>query len=346
MTFGLSWNDQEVVPRHALDPDELLFEVRTAAENLVSDLQQAEKLTREWTEKKFSDMLIDAALSRCFARLAGTDCWGVANRGPSRELWDITGPLLDAGSLQHHARFKPHGYAGDHEMLTRICEETCCEDPLGSAFDRYFLSQAAPQAVRSRTRQTAAALVSHRIRSNREKYHVVSVGAGPAIDLGEALALLTQEHRSALHVILLDVDPYALKFARQRLEPLLPSGALRCIRENLFRLAQLADFEEKLGTPDFLVCPGLFDYLDDEPAISLLKLFWRQLGEDGLLLVGNFAPHNPTRAYMEWIGNWYLTYRTANQLGQLASRANIPPDQLTIGCESLGIDLFLIGRKR
>ncbi len=63
------------------------------------------------------------------------------------------------------------------------------------------------------------------------------------------------------------------------------------------------------------------------------------------MLVGNFAPHNPTRAYMEWIGNWYLIYRTAKQVGKLAVAAAIPPDRFTVSSEPLGIDLFLIARK-
>jgi len=78
----------------------------------------------------------------------------------------------------------------------------------------------------------------------------------------------------------------------------------------------------------------------------MLRWFWEQLAPGGSLLVGNFAPHNPTRAYMEWIGNWYLIYRTVEEMHELAARAGIPADQVTIGCERLGVDLFLAGRKR
>ena len=63
------------------------------------------------------------------------------------------------------------------------------------------------------------------------------------------------------------------------------------------------------------------------------------------MLVGNFAPHNPTRAYMEWIGNWYLIYRTDDELCDLAARAEIPIDQFLIQTERTGVDLFLVGEK-
>ena len=127
--------------------------------------------------------------------------------------------------------------------------------------------------------------------------------------------------------------------------PLLRPGALRCLRENLFRLPQNPHAADLLGTPDFLICSGLFDYLPDEAATAMLRLFWGRLAEGGVLLVGNFAPHNPTRAYMEWIGNWYLTYRTGSDLERLATRAGISQGRFSLGSEALGVDLILTARK-
>jgi hypothetical protein len=103
--------------------------------------------------------------------------------------------------------------------------------------------------------------------------------------------------------------------------------------------------EKLLGTPDFLICSGLFDYLPDAAATAMLRLFWERLAEGGVLLVWNFAPHNPTRAYMEWIGNWYLIYRTGTDFGRLAAGAGIPPDKCSLASEALGVNLFLIARK-
>lgn len=343
MVFGPPWI-QDVAP-HPRDPRELLPVVCAAADELVNDLGQAEKSTRAWSNRPLADALVDDALSRCMARLGKTGCWGQPNRLPSSELWRIAGPLLEVGWLEHRARFKPRGYAGDFEMLDRICRQTCCDHPLGRALDRYFLRQAAPQAVRTRTQQMAAALVADRLRRPTADYHAVSVGSGPAGDIASALAMLPEDRRAGLRVTLLEVDPDALDFAQARLEPVLSPALLECERTNLFRLPKTADGGRLLAQPDFLVCPGLFDYLDEGPAIAMLELFWRQLAPGGLLLVGNFAPHNPTRAYMEWIGNWYLIYRTAAQLEQLARHAAIPSDQFTITSERLGLDLFLVAQK-
>ena len=343
--FGVPWNGQTADGQPSPDAEETLRIARTAGEELVAELQRARQITHQWTNEELTDMLVDAALSASLHRLAQTGLWGEANRLPSSEFWQIAGPLLEVGVLQRHARLKPHGYAGDYQMLHWIATDYCCADPLGKAFDRYFQRQAAPQAVRSRTRQTAAALAAHCLQADAASYHVVSVGSGPALDVYQALAQLPQQRRNGLQATLVDLDPDALEFSGGQLGALLPPGTLHSIRENLFRLPQNRRAAEILGLPNVLICSGLFDYLDDQTAVAMLRLFWDRLAVGGLLLVGNFAPHQPTRAYMEWIGNWYLTYRTGNDLQQLRARAGIPQEQCSVGSEALGVDLFLIARK-
>ena len=98
--------------------------------------------------------------------------------------------------------------------------------------------------------------------------------------------------------------------------------------------------KKTLDNPDLILCPGLFDYLEHTAAVGLLRLFWQQLAPGGTLLVGNFAPNHATRAYMEWIGNWYLNYRSYEAMVDLADRAEIPTDCLQIGTEATGSDWF------
>ena len=96
-----------------------------------------------------------------------------------------------------------------------------------------------------------------------------------------------------------------------------------------------------MAESDVVLCLGLFDYLDDDDAAAMLRLFWQSLRPGGVLVVGNFAPHCQARAYMEWVGNWYLTYRTRDQLARLALAAGIPESRFRIGAEPLGVNLLL-----
>ena len=327
------------------DSSELHATVRRVAEDLVVQLGWAERQTDGWANRDLADALVDAAMTESLARLAATGCWGEANRIPSSQLWDVAGPLLQTGAMQLQAREKPRGYAGDYDLLAKICTHWCCDHPLGRAFDRYFQRLAAPQAVRARTELIAAWMAGQCLRRLEQGRHcsLVSVGCGPAWDVHAALAMLPDS--SGCSAILLDLDPESLEFAQRRLEPLVKPGAIASLRENLFRLAQRPERAELLGAPDFLVCSGLFDYLADGPAEALLGLFWQRLAPGGWLVVGNFATHNPTRAYMEWIGNWYLLYRTTDQMHDLGLRAGIPENQMTITAERTGVNLLLVARK-
>lgn len=69
---------------------------------------------------------------------------------------------------------------------------------------------------------------------------------------------------------------------------------------------------------------GLFDYSEQPEAAAMLRLFAAASRPGGVLYVGNFVPHCTTRAYMEWIGNGILIYRTADDLHRLAAAADLP----------------------
>jgi len=318
--------------------------VRQAAARLRESLELVESWAGEPGRRDEAFQVVAAALDGCVAALAATGLWGPDNRLPSSELWNAVGEILCRGWLQNQARIKPRGYAGDYEMLARIYANRCCDDPLGKHFDRYFQQQDAPQAVRNRMQMMAQWIAARARQSRRpeQPLRVAVVGSAFGLDVGAALRLLGSEPRSALWISLLDMDPAALEFARQHLAPLLaPADRLDAIPTNVFRLAQRRRLAAPLANTDLLLCPGLFDYLDDSQAAEILRVYWEHLAPGGQMHVFQFAPHNPSRAYMEWLGNWYLIYRDAAQLGGLAAHAGIPPTATELSAEPLGVDLLL-----
>jgi hypothetical protein len=324
---------------------ELELAADAAGRRLVADLERISAETSGFADRDLTAALVDAALDRSMLALARLNCWGRDNQLPSARLWNPAASWLEAGWLQHRARFKPRGYAGDYELLARLWNRTCEPQPLGAAFDRFFQRQAAVEAVRNRIEQSAAALADHCLAADRPAYRVVSIGSGPAIELVELARMLPAERRQRLEFVLLDLDEEALESARASLATYLRPEQIALHRENLFRLATLKRLGPLVERADAIVCLGLFDYLADEPAAGLLRMIWQALAAGGLALVGNFAPHCPTRAYMEWIGNWYLIYRTADQLRQLAASAGLPDEHFEIAAERLGVDLFIHARK-
>ena len=335
------WREDQK-PCGATDVDRI---VSRAALEFASSLESIKVSSRNGQDQKLADALIRLAIDDCLGQLAVTGLWGEANRGPSHQFWKIVGDDLKCGWLQTRAREKPLGYAGDHELLFRIIQQICTPDPFGSCFDRYFQAQSAPQAVRERTalaaRQLAGSCLDHRA----DEFHVVGIGCGPALEIDQAFRLLASQPHACIHVTLFDLCGEALAHAEKRLQIMLPTEQLVTIRENLPRLPQRKQIEQWMGRPQLILCPGLFDYLDLQAATKLLRLFYQQLAEGGVLLVGNFAPDHATRAYMEWIGNWYLTYRSFTELQGMALEAGIPENCLQIGTESTGTDWFLSIRK-
>jgi extracellular factor (EF) 3-hydroxypalmitic acid methyl ester biosynthesis protein len=328
--------------KKCLDVVEIDRIVNGAALELASSLESIKVTTRQWEDSKLATALIRLAVDECLGKLAKTGLWGPENRLPSNQFWKIVGSYLQCGWLQQRAREKPLGYAGDHELLARICAQQCTDDPLGVCFDQYFLAQAAPEAVRQRTALAARQLASSAL-AHPDGLRVVGVGCGPALEFEQGLKLLPAQ--SPIEVTLLDLCGEALATAEKRLSGLLPRKNLNTLRENLPRLPQRDDAQKRLGNPHLLLCPGLFDYLETPAAIALLRLFWQQLAPEGMLLVGNFAPNHATRAYMEWIGNWYLIYRSFEEMLDLADHAGIPANCLQIGTETTGSDWFLVARK-
>ncbi len=347
MVWGPAWNDdvlRDDVPVARAQRDLCAF-AETVGNDLAADLRAAEERTVNWTNAQLTAALVDVAVSRAMRRLAETGVWGRDNEIPSRCFWAPVADWLSTSALVHRARFKPRGLAGDHEMLAAICEGHLCEHPLGRHLDRYFLNQAAPQAVRARTEQIAALLAAAIVWNAKPARRVVSIGSGPALDVLWALQSVDETTRRYVEVGLLDLDEEGLAAACQRLNTLLPADHVVAKRENLVRLPRIARVQPLIAGADFIVVSGLFDYLVDDNAQTMLAFLWDSLAAGGTLVVGNFAPHCATRALMEWVGNWYLIYRRKSEMHQLAKSAGIPDESARVGAERTGTDLFLVATK-
>lgn len=318
---------------------------RTAAETLLTDLEQAEREADDWRDQAAGQKLVDAAINRSLQTLASTGLWGRDNQLPSSEFWQVAGPMLQHGSLHCRARFKPRGYAGDYETFIMFWERFTCDHPLGRLFDDYFQRQTAVEAVRSRTEAIARVIFEHAKEYDDRPYLVTSIGCGPAIDVALAVQKIPGYQRGNLRIQLFDLDEDALDYASQRLHQMLVPQQVTTRRENLFRLAERWNSSQILKASDFIVCIGPFDYLPDDSAIRLLSFMWEQLNPGGVLMVGNFAPSNPSRAYMEWFGNWYLLYRSREQLAELSDAAGIPRARIAVGAERTRINLLLVATK-
>lgn len=237
-------------------------------------------------------------------------------------------------TVQGHGLRKPFGYAGDFMMIDMIYTQQTSKEPAYRGWDEYFHQQAAPRAVRNR-KAYFKEWVARSVRT-RGATRLLNVASGPGRDLAEAYAALRRP--TQLQTTCVELDPRAIAYAEVLLH----------------RYRHFVDFVEKNALRfqtseryDLIWSAGLFDYFDDRTFVRLLGRFRSWLPPGGEAVVGNFnADHNPSRDYMELLGDWHLNHRTEAQLISLGERAGFERRQLHVGREPENVNLFLHAKVR
>jgi SAM-dependent methyltransferase len=273
-----------------------------------------------------------AHLDRCYSPIMALVRCGHIRHADLREIWPGLGrPFNTTETMQGFGILKPHGYAGDFEIIDRIYTRWVSPDPDLARWDEYFHHHKATSAVRNR-KQYFLSLLERVSKRSRSPLRVLSVGCGPARECREWL-----EQRDGVRFDLLDRDRRALDYAMR-----LNRGhedEIRPIRGNAFRFRP----DERYH---LIWAAGLFDYLDDVAFRRLARHLFRLLRPGGLLTIGNFGPKNPSRDYMEF-GHWLLRHRSQEQLYDLATdgERTTTDENVCVDREPEDINLFLhLGR--
>ncbi|MBC8872753.1 MAG: class I SAM-dependent methyltransferase [Planctomycetes bacterium] len=239
----------------------------------------------------------------------------------------MLGRAYSASTLQGFVYHKPHGYAGDYEIIDRIYQRWVSPDPQLRAWDRHFHELPPTKAVRNR-KSFFLQVLEDLYRSRSGPLSVLNVASGPCRDV---LELLSRD-RPRLAFTCVDQDQNAINYASKLLADhaeqvtFVKMNALRCRLDSRF---------------DVVWSAGLFDYFPDRLFVRGLKSLYRHVRPGGELIIGNFSPNNWARDYMELMGEWYLQHRTAEQLCDLAEQAGLAYRQLRVEQEPEAVNLFL-----
>jgi SAM-dependent methyltransferase len=257
---------------------------------------------------------------------------GVAYRTGSAEsvAVEIRNSLADvtsADTMQGFALRKPHGYAGDFEMIDRIYGRHVCSDDRYAKWDLFFHAQAAPAAVRNR--KTYFHLLLDGLSEHTPTARVLKVGSGPGRSMYE---WMSRNSEAGLSFDCVEIDAKAIEYAQRLNKP--HANRVRFFRKNALRYRPTTTYE-------LIWSAGLFDYFDDRIFMSLLSRLLGAVKPGGELVIGNFAEGNPSQGYMELVGDWRLQHRSAEALLELAIRSGVDKDSVRIGWEPLGVNLFL-----
>ena len=244
------------------------------------------------------------------------------------------GEALSTATLQGISLRKPRGYAGDFEVIDRVYQRSMSTNPQLLNWDHYLLNTKAARAVRNR-KTYFLSLVRKLCESidGDDTIEILDIASGPARDVFEFLSA-GGDTRVIFDCV--EYDALAIKYAKALCYEHL--DRINFLHKNAFR------FTTKKKYP-LIWSAGLFDYFEDRRFKFLMKRLYEFLAPGGELVIGNFSEDNPDRPYMEVLMEWELHHRSAGRLKELAEEIGVAADQIHVGQEPEGVNLFLHVRK-
>jgi extracellular factor (EF) 3-hydroxypalmitic acid methyl ester biosynthesis protein len=217
--------------------------------------------------------------------------------------------VLQQDPMAYRCFFKPRGYAGDAVLLDLIYRHPFA-DPLvshatldGRLIFECTVACPGPQAVRHRRKILAEEL--DRAATSYRGCSVLSLACGHLRELERCDAI---RNRAFSRFVAIDQDKESLsevdrQFSRLGVES--HAGSVKRL---------LATPEEWRGSFDFIYAAGLYDYLSDRFAERLTASIFSMLKPGGRLLIANFLTNIEDQAYLESVMDWWLLYRTPDQI--------------------------------
>ncbi len=258
-------------------------------------------------------------------------------------------PLTMVSPWAHRCYTKPHGYAGDFEMLNMTLRDPC-EGPNSYAWliNRQFLSTDPPIAYANRITMLVEHLRHENQRVRRSlgrPLKALTIGCGP---VNEVQRFMREDPAATgCNFHLMDFNQATIDFARGRVDEvtretgrtITPEYELKSIHE---LLQEARGRRDGLGSEyDIIYCAGLFDYLSDRICGNLIELFYNHVLPGGLVIVTNVAHSRPIVASLELLMEWYLIYRSGPDMLKLKPGIG----EQTVREDNTGINQFLVVRK-
>lgn len=247
-------------------------------------------------------------------------------------------PYILMSRICEQSYTKPRGYAGDFQAIDIIySNEPAGVGRLGPLLDEYYLNIAVSQAVRNRRGLLLEVFMELFDERPQEQLHITSLACGPAREVFDLFERLDDPTKAIFNC--LDLDFRALSSVSRVAEERGFERQIRLMQENLIMLA-LGRHKTSLPPQDLMYSIGLIDYFQDNLVIKLLNWIFPLLRPGGRVVLGNFDPCNPDRAFMDHLLEWSLIYRSPDDMRRLFASSDFADRPVDIRYEQRGINLF------
>lgn len=255
---------------------------------------------------------------------------GILNAEDKENLVACFGEAFSAETMQGFAYRKPHGYAGDFEIIDRIYSRYESADDNLRKWDTYWQNHGAANAVRNRNDYFASLV--ERLATRGRALKILNVASGPGRDV---FRFFESHPNLDVRIDCVEQDLKAIDYAKKVCEE--HSDRVRFIQQNAIKIETDENY-------DLVWSAGLFDYFSDRIFRRVLrKLLSFVRSGNGEVVIGNFSPANPSREYMD-LFEWKLEYRGPQRLRYLASCCGIDDNMISIEREPECVNLFLHAR--
>lgn len=210
---------------------------------------------------------------------------------------------------------KPWNYPGDAVLLDYIYRLNPI-DGIGSQEKISYVHEFCTNSLASRAVRYRASVISNYIDAINLKTadtNILSVACGHMRELG---SIKTIHKKPLAHLIAVDHEDRCYPTIVKDY-PWIPN--FKFYQTNVLDMIRSVSNYPDIGY-DFIYSAGLFDYLSDKTASRLIMRLFNSLKKNGVLLVTNFVPMIPDLGYMESFMDWYLIYRTTEDLERLCEK--------------------------
>ena len=227
--------------------------------------------------------------------------------------------LIHQCPFTNHAFFKPRGYVGDAELIDFIygksAEKQQAMDSLAASICEYTLNTPAARAVRYRRKRLARCI--DEVATNETNPSILSLAAGHLREVEFSKAMINGQIGCL----------YALDQDKENIELIQREYADYKISAVVGSVRQLFSDQITFSNLSLVYTAGLFDYLSDKTAQKLIAKSFGYLKPGGRMLVANFLPNIPDVGYMETFMDWFLIFRSPEEMVALFDV--LPEDQLS-----------------
>ncbi len=245
-------------------------------------------------------------------------------------------PFLAMTNTADRFYSKPRGYAGDYLTIAQIYEDKPAgAGRIGALVDKCFLNEPAAKAVKNR-RSLLKRIIKDTLQCQSAS-NVLSLASGPAAEIIDVYQEL--DNKQLLNTFLVDIDMQALAYVSEKRDKLGLQKQMSLFNSNI---VYLATGKQELAIPqqDLIYSIGLIDYFADEFVVLLLDKAFEWLKPGGKVVLGNFHPLNPDKAFMDFILEWNLIHRAEEDINRLFRASKFASDATMIEFEPTGVNMF------